>query len=391
MRGKRLRIAVVAAAVTSLVPVTIAVAGSSAAPASPAGVLGPPVSTVDPAGVLGGGPIRGMILNDFGKSPKPAMRDFQRLKAMGVNTVVAGVYVHMASPSSDWVGITADTVKDAVLYDVASKAHSLGMAFEIVPTVVVDSGHSPGSNFFWRGGIAPRHPSTWWHYYNAMITHYTIVANNARAEILSTGSELVSMQGYVTNWEHLLAWVNKHYHGLTTYMSTGNGIMPTLWLGSLDIIGTSAYYSISTDKHPKVSEMAYTWKHAYLPGLYNLYRKFHKRIFINEIGYCSVLYTAAHPAIAYQSSDPANQQSQANAYQALLQAIQGENWLRGVAWWHWDKIGNPVIDRGYSMRDKKAECVIAHYWARENPSLPAPVDTTADACFANHLQTAAGV
>jgi hypothetical protein len=290
----------------------------------------------------------------------------------------------MSSQYDDYVTPVSDVVSDAVLADLATKAHALGMAVELMPTIIVDTGQSPGSSFFWRGGISPLHPSTWWHYYNAMITHYTEVANTIHAEILSIGSELISMQGYVTNWQHLALWVNKHYHGLTTYMSTGNAVLPIKWLTSLDIISTSAYFSLSTKKHPPVNEMRYVWKHTYLPQLKKLYTMTHKRVLIDEIGYASVLYTAAHPAIAYQNGEAADQQSQADAYMALLQAIEGQSWLRGTVWWHWDGVKDPVLDRGYSMRDKKAECVLAHYWAPQNPQAPAPIDTTPDVCLLNH-------
>jgi hypothetical protein len=393
MRG-RFRIAVGVAAVAALVPATIAVATQSPAqsartsrPATVTGVLNPTYSSVDPAGVLGGGPIRGMILADFNRSPQPAISDLRRLRSLGVNTVAVNVYVHQYAPNSDYVSPTSTTVSDWVLGQVASHAHALGMAMEISPVIVVDTGRSPGSNFFWRGGIAPANPLTWWHYYNAMITHYTNVANAVHAEILAIGSELVSMQGYSAQWEHLALWVNAHYHGLTTYMSTGNGIFPIVWLGYLDIISTSAYYSLSSDKKPKVEQMRYVWNNVYLPKLQTLYTKFHKRILINEIGYASVLMTAAHPAIAYQADQPVSQQAQANAYQALLQAEVGKSWLRGLVWWHWDKLNaKTAVDRGYSMRDKKAECVIAHYWSPQHPSLPNPADTTADVCLANHIR-----
>jgi hypothetical protein len=108
-------------------------------------------------------------------------------------------------------------------------------------------------------------------------------------------------------------------------------------------------------------------------------------VLINEVGYCSILYAAYHPATEYRTGTAASQTAQANAYQALLRASTDEPWLRGVTWWHWDQLRNPVTDRGYSMRDKAAECVIAHYWgAQQDPTLGPPVDTTADACLVNH-------
>src|SRR5438477_8491 len=77
-------------------------------------------------------------------------------------------------------------------------------------------------SYMWRGWIKPSNVAAWFHSYNAMITHYVVLANALKVEILSIGSELYSLQGYTANWQHLALWVNLHYPGLTTYMATGN-------------------------------------------------------------------------------------------------------------------------------------------------------------------------
>src|SRR4051794_32570991 len=336
MRG-RVRIAVGLATLAAIVPSSVAVATQSVH--QPRAVSSSVVSSskVDPAGVLGGGPIRGMIASGYLQSPMPSVRDLPRLKALGVNTVSAYIYTYMSSSRSNDVRITSQTLSDAKLTKLANAAHQLGMAVEFSPVVVVQGA------YIWRGFIKPTNVAAWFHSYNAMITHYVVLANSVKAEILSIGSELYSMQGYTTNWQHLALWVNKHYPGLTTYMATGNSVFHISWLGSLDIISLSPYYSLSSwsNPDPPVSQLVYTWKHAYLPSLYNLYRQFHRRLLFSEIGYVAAVGATVSPAQTFRYDTKPSQNAQANAYISLLQAIQPARWIRGAVWWHWDQVRNP--------------------------------------------------
>jgi hypothetical protein len=389
MRGRRLRFTASAAVVAALVPAAIAIAGQTPGPVKAPRALAKLTGSTaaDPAGVLRGGPIRGMILTGFNESPKGTASDFSRLHMIGVNTVIINVYVHQYAPTSSNVQTAAPDVSDGTLVKLANAAHKAGLAVELEPVVVVDTGRTGGASFFWRGEIAPRSPASWWRYYNALIGHYTAVANSMHAEIFSLGSELASMEKYTANWVYLARWVNARYHGLTTYMSTGAYIFGIPWLNYLDIISMSAYYSLSNKIAPPVSELAYVWQHGLFPMIKSrLYDKFHRRVLINELGYASVVQTAYKPSISYQAGTPASEEEQANAYNAFLgSAASQSSWLAGVGWWHWDTVkALPITDRGYSVRDKKAECVIAHYWAAQPVKAPAPVDTTADVCLANH-------
>jgi hypothetical protein len=170
-------------------------------------------------------------------------------------------------------------------------------------------------------------------------------------------------------------------------MATGNSVYYIPWLGGLDIISLSPYYSLSSwsDPDPPVNQLVWTWQHAYLPRLYSLFTKFHRRLLFSEIGYTSAVGTTVQPAQTFRYHTAESQVAQANAYMALLRVLQQSPWLRGAVWWHWDKLGNPVLDRGYSPRDKMAECVVGHYWSPQSLGLRAPVDTTADACLVNHV------
>ena len=96
-------------------------------------------------------------------------------------------------------------------------------------------------------------------------------------------------------------------------------------------------------------------------------------------------YTFAAFAQTFRYDTPESQSAQAHAYMALLRVLSVSPWIRGAVWWHWDQVKNAVIDRGFSPRDKAAECVIGHYWGPPSTRVGPPVDTTADACLLNHV------
>jgi hypothetical protein len=241
--------------------------------------------------------------------------------------------------------------------------------------------------------IHPADLTAWLHSYSAFVARYTYLAQLLHVEMFTIGSELSSLEGLTVYWQNLAAWVHRHYSGLRTYMAAGVAAFKITWWSSVDFIALSPYYSLSNASlqlMPSVSQLVYIWRHAYLPTLYNLSLKYHRPVLFAEIGYCSVKGTTWRPWNAYSNPYPASEQAQSDAYNALLQATQGQSWLRGIVWWHWDTPTAPLVDRGFSMRDKMAECVIGQYWSPASLGVPSPADRVRDVCVANYAPSAAG-
>jgi hypothetical protein len=366
----RVRLAACLAALSALVPIAVAVAGPTATTQA----------SIDPAGVMSGAPIHGIDIYNYGFPGDTTLTDLPRLKLDGINTIVVYIYVHQADLTYSGVESTSRDVSDDQLGKLADAAHQLGMAVEFMPIVVIDSQR------IWRGWMQPYSVSSWFHYYDIMAAHYLRLAKSLNVEIFSIGSELYKLQGQDYYWERLASWVQHNYSGITTYQATGGSVFAIRWLRYLDLIGTSPYYSLSdwNEPDPSVSELVYTWQHSYLPKLKALGAQYHRDVFFSEIGYVSAVGATVKPAKGYAQQTPVSQDAQAHAYLALLEATARASWVRGIAWWHWDKQTGPG-NGDFSMRDKKAECVVAHYWAHQSPSLPPPVDTTGDVCLANHV------
>jgi arabinogalactan endo-1,4-beta-galactosidase len=171
-------------------------------------------------------------------------------------------------------------------------------------------------------------------------------------------------------------------------MSAG-GMDGINWWSSVDLIGVSPYYSLSSAPIPAVGALEYAWVHNWLPFLKNISDTYQRPVLMDEIGYASQLQAAYNPATAWQRKHKAkpSQKAQENAYRALLDVSSApaqQPWLRGVMWFGWDKVRNPVRDKSYLPRDKTAECAIASSWGTASVRGTRGASGIPDACIATH-------
>jgi hypothetical protein len=374
---RSLRPAALAAVVSLVLAPALASAKTAAVPKAPVPAL-PGVS-------FAARPIHGVVLNAEGMDPAASVPDFPRLKADGVNLVSIYIPWQISTSHSSDVRRRADTPSDDELAQIATAAHGLGMGVEWMPLVMC-AGGAP------RYFIAPTNMGEWWSKFTAMTDHYASLAAANHIEVFSIGSEYGALQKYTSNWLTIIDHVRTidHYTGLTTYMSTtgGSGFYDLGWWGHVDLLSVSPYYSLSTAKVPAVSEMFNEWRNNFLPKLQAQSALYHRPVLMDEIGYSNQDFAGYKPAVSFRNKHAhPNQQAQANAYQALLQASsmpQYSAWLKGVVWFYWGPAEPAVNDTGFSPRDKKAECVLADFWAAR--STPQTQKLRAgQACFATHV------
>jgi hypothetical protein len=80
---------------------------------------------------------------------------------------------------------------------------------------------------------------------------------------------------------------------------------------------------------------------------------------ITEVGWPSVDGGAVHPW-DYTADGAVDVEEQRRAYRAFARAWGGTA-LAGVFFWEWSGAGG-AADRGYTPRDKPAECVLANWF-----------------------------
>lgn len=359
---------------------------ATAKPALPhsAGALAPTGAVA----VIKGQPVHGMVLNQPGGDLLNTVPSFERLRADGVNLVSIYIEWQISNSFSSDLHKTKDTPSDSALKAVTVAAHRAGLAVEWMP-LVTPSHNAP------RYLIVPNNMAQWWASYTGMIDHYASLGGANGLEILCIGSELTALQKYTNNWLTIIDHVrhNDGFHGKTTYMSTTGDSPPFPdlgWWGHVDLLSVSPYWSLSPAKVPSVDNLAAQWRNHYMPLLKNLWTTYGKPVLMDEIGYANQDAAAYRPAVAWQNRHAhANQRAQANAYEALLQvaeAPQQRPWLAGVVWFYW---GKPRAlenrDTGYSPQGKRAECVIARYWAPRTAPGTSRAGSIGTACLATHL------
>ena len=259
---------------------------------------------------------------------------------------------YMASPTASTVARSAtQTPDDAGLLRAMAYAKSLGMRVELKLGVDVAGGG-------WRGQIAPADVGSWFESYNAMISHYAMLAQKAGASVLVLGAELDSMVRYTPQWRTVIATARSRYAGALTYGANWvSGADQVHFWDALDYIGVDAYMPLATpaDPNPTVAQLDASWA-PYVTELGQLVTHYRKPAIFTEIGYQSVTGTAVTPWSTPTGS--VSQTDQANAYQSAYAVWSKVPWFHGIFWWDWRPSSFSVTDGQYSPRGKLAAGVM---------------------------------
>lgn len=174
-------------------------------------------------------------------------------------------------------------------------------------------------------------------------------------------------------WKEMISDIRDVYSGPITVDTFVN--QPGYdWYGDLDYIG-----DIWWEKLADTSSESYTSMKSraleiletkYLP----VYQRFNKPIIFTEIAYCSADGSAAQKYSVYSDeisdflpenpSVPSDWQEQADAYEAVLQAIAEKSWVQGAYSFGYSYMNHDC--KGFSIRAKTAEKVLSQIYAQFN-------------------------
>lgn len=376
----RMTVAAVTAALLAgaALPVTAATTGGGSSKAN-AGT-----GYVSPAAVRNGAPIHGMIIADANQPFGVNLTDLQRLADDGVNQVTFYVTWYFTDPHQPTISTGALTPTDAQISAAIQLAHRAGLTVQLDP-ILWASPTSP-SGYHWRGVLDPTDQDAFWAAYDAMILRYAQLSQDNGVELLAIGSELRALEPYTARWKQLAAEVRQVYSGRLTYMALTWSVHKVRFWRSLDYIGMSPYYGLSTALEPTYAELRADWQHQFAP-LRAISRRLHRPVLFNEIGYLSAQGSTARPWEAH-TSNPPSQTVQARAYAALLDAVRNQPWLHGVVFYAWSNPTGP-LDKSWTPKDKRAECVLATRWA--SPSTPRLPDGQPRGCLGSEVADALGL
>jgi hypothetical protein len=302
-----------------------------------------------------------------------------RLLGKGSDTTLSTVIQPLGA---NWISLTFDctqntntsttikceepaTLSDGELIHVIKKAHGLGMRVMLTPNVRKTTGELLFVDF----GQNEKAWAAYFDNYTKLLTHYASLAEKYEVDSFCIGKEAVTTVHREQDWREAIEEVRQLYSGPVTYSSFYNKTNEIQWWDALDYIGVSAYYPLTKKNDPTVDELVTAWKEI-SNDLEALSEKWDRPILFTEIGYRSFDGAASEPSIALKPdylTENIDLEEQANAYQAVFEALSGKSWWRGVYWWVW--LANPLqggsYDNGYTPNLKPAENIL-----RENYGAP---------------------
>ena len=312
------------------------------------------------------------------------------MRATGANAVQLVVTQYVGNVADPTIARTSNTESDANLAAAIRQAQADGLQVLLKPQVDISSGPwraylgvstDPNWTPAQTGAVSVGAPSTasyasqFFANYTNMMVGYAKVAQATGVQMLSLGSELVSLTGsaYRQDWLNLISAVRQVYTGKLTYSSswleTGN---VSFW-DKVDVIGVNPYEAPTTVSDPTLDQLKAGWtsvsSNAYEASKFNgqspvdfyksLSAQYGKQVLFTEIGYRSVAGTntmAGDGSIAsYQ-----DYQQQSLALQAFLDTFgqQPGSWVAGAYLWDWNPDPSKVATDDFSVQGKPAQNVV---------------------------------
>ncbi len=284
---------------------------------------------------------------------------------MLVDEIVAAGATHI---SVVWVWWQADfqateirrvddwSATDAQVQDTLTYAKSKGLHVTAFPIVRLQQ----SSASQWRGKIAPTSEDEWWSSYTDFILHSATLAQISGSDRFAVGSELLSRERMRQRWREVIDRVRLAAPNLELlYSSNWDHYEPVSFWDLVDVIGLTAYWELTKDMDPSVSDLVLSWK-----GVRRDVEAFSKRmgrkVVFTEVGYPSLDGGAAWPWDETRKA-PVDQEEQRRAYEAFVRAWAGSQALQGVYWWNWFGFGGPE-DTNYTPRKKPAADVLRRWY-----------------------------
>ena len=301
---------------------------------------------------------RGMTLGLFSEEdPEVIGRQLDEMQQLGIDAVSLVVPKVIADVRSldlrdaRWV-----TPTDAALRTAMQGARRRGMRVMLFPILFVED-LSGGE---WRGSLKPADWDAWFGSYGEMILGFARMAEEERVDLLSVGSELLSSEGYEVRWRALIREVRRVYSGKLLYSANWDHFQDIPFLDALDYVGVNAYYHLTDDPRPEVSQLVDGWK-PIRDRLLAWARSHRRPLLFTEVGYPSREGAAGDPW-DYTADRPVSLEVQRRCYRAFIEAWRDVPELAGVFFYVWWGEGGEQ-DRDYTPRNKPAAGELQRWFA----------------------------
>ncbi len=302
---------------------------------------------------------------------RTAFVSLQRLRELGVNGISVTPFGYIRDPHRPMPLIRSESAgseNDASLVVSAAFARRLGMSVMLKPHILL----AGGGHWGWPGDVVMKNPDDWpafFRHYRDWITHYAMLAQMYRFDLLCVGVELTQVTpGHATEWRELIQHVRRFYGGPLTYAANwGEEFENVAFWEALDFIGVNCYYPLSADSSAGLRELIQGARRV-VQTIEAVARTHGKRVLITEIGFASRPTPWVQPYRDGRGARP-DPQAQAMAYAAMFEALYDRPWLAGLYWWKWPTVlsdGGPG-HAGFTPNGKPAENVVKTWFSRRWP------------------------
>jgi endonuclease YncB( thermonuclease family) len=240
------------------------------------------------------------------------------------------------------------TVRDGRLIQTIGYAKKKGMSLMLLPIVLI---LHPGDDD-WRGLLRPKNEGQWWQNYDRFVAHYADICEHTGVDILSIGSELGSLEDRTATWERIIANTRGRYCGMLTYSANWDHAETPRFFKKLDVVGMTAYFSLTKKRDPTVSEIEAEWRR--VGKEVQKTHAWHGRpLIFTELGYASQNGINRDPWNYTMDVDAIDLQEQADCFSAFLNVAPSIKILRGAYLYDYYDSGGKG-DWSYSPRGKPA-------------------------------------
>ena len=290
---------------------------------------------------------------------EPIKRSYDEIKKLGGNWVnlvpvwfvapdyrgndIAPIYASEFRGTSGWVHAT---ISDGDLVTLMREARARGLKVYLTPHLAPEN-WGPGVKG--KGDLEPTDPDKFFSSYKNFIGHYAILAEQNGVEMFSIGNELDTLTQYdhslnpsidkTARWRDVIASVRKVYKGKLTYSVScidEQRCGPTFikFWDDLDVIGWEWYTPIASGTHESIASMKVNAARIITNLMKPLSQKYNKPVVLTEIGWEAYPGACAH-TYGTGSSKGGDRIEQSSCYEAVFQAIENEDFIKGIHIWTW--------------------------------------------------------
>lgn len=302
------------------------------------------------------------IYNGYGS--QEAEKALNKIHSISANAVAIVPYTGARSTTKPMVypvWQSAGSENDMAVVFAQYHARTLDMISLLKPQIWFSGG--------WPGSVKMENEEDWqafFGHYRKWIRHYAMLAAIHESDAFCVGVEFVhATLGHPDVWRTLIQDLRHIYPGPITYAANwGREAEEIAFADALDFVGVNSYYPLSNDLAASQAQLD-TGAGKIIDKLERLHRRTGKPIVLTEVGFRSV------DACWQQPHDEPNGRTfeadhQAQAYQAMLKALDGKTWCQGMYWWKWPTYLGYAQEtpRSFTPCGKPAEKVLQNYFTK---------------------------